>query len=55
MIGDNCNNSEDSRFVNIGAVSKEDLEGVDTLQLEFDKENNCLMSVNNEILSHTMD
>lgn len=27
VIGDNCNNSEDSRFVNIGAVSKEDLEG----------------------------
>lgn len=36
-------------------VSNEDLDGVDTLQLEFDKENNCLMSVNNEILSHTMD
>ena len=27
VIGDNCNNSEDSRFTNIGAVTKEAIEG----------------------------
>lgn len=27
MIGDNCNNSEDSRFTNVGAVSRESIKG----------------------------
>ena len=27
VIGDNVNNSEDSRFANIGNVDKEDMEG----------------------------
>lgn len=27
VIGDNCNNSEDSRFTNVGAVTKEAMEG----------------------------
>lgn len=36
-------------------VSTEDLEEGDILHLEFDDNNNCLMSVKNEILSHIMD
>jgi signal peptidase I len=27
VIGDNCNNSEDSRFTNVGAVTKDEIEG----------------------------
>ena len=27
VLGDNCNNSEDSRFVNVGAVLKENIDG----------------------------
>ena len=27
VIGDNCNNSEDSRFTNVGAVTKDSIEG----------------------------
>lgn len=27
MIGDNCNNSEDSRFTNVGAICEENIEG----------------------------
>ena len=27
VIGDNCNNSEDSRYVNIGNISKKEISG----------------------------